>query len=111
DLGGGSAPPGGIALQTRRPASVAGGDLRASSTSSGKTFSPTVLMQFDPRPRRRIVPSASSVASRRADFQTPWASDPPGAAVLQAQVDSKVSSSVSDDTELLFEAGFMLWAV
>ncbi len=34
----------------------------ASSTSSGKTFSPPVLMHTEPRPRRWIVPSALTVA-------------------------------------------------
>jgi len=39
-----------------------GWSLRTSSTSSGYTFSPPVLMQSDPRPSRRSEPSASTVA-------------------------------------------------
>ena len=39
-----------------------GSVLSASSTSSGKTFSPPVLMHTEPRPNRLIVPSASTVA-------------------------------------------------
>ncbi len=36
--------------------------LSASSTSSGKTFSPPVLMHTEPRPSRTSVPSASTRA-------------------------------------------------
>ena len=36
--------------------------LRASSTSSGKTFSPPVLITWLPRPSRVMAPSASTVA-------------------------------------------------
>ena len=36
--------------------------LSTSSTSSGYTFSPPVLMHWLPRPSRRTVPSASTVA-------------------------------------------------
>src|SRR5207248_2845740 len=36
--------------------------LGVSAPSSGKTFSPPVLMQTDPRPSTRSVPSASTVA-------------------------------------------------
>ena len=36
--------------------------FRASSTSSGKTFSPPVLMHWLPRPRRFSVPSRFTVA-------------------------------------------------
>ena len=34
----------------------------ASSTSSGNTFSPAVLMHTEPRPNSVIVPSASTLA-------------------------------------------------
>ena len=43
---------------SRTPAWV----LIASSTSSGNTFSPPVLMHTDPRPNKVMVPSASTVA-------------------------------------------------
>ena len=36
--------------------------MTASSTSSGKTFSPPVLMQFEPRPSRISDPSAATLA-------------------------------------------------
>ena len=39
-----------------------GWSFSVSSTSSGYTFSPAVLMQTEPRPSSRIVPSASTVA-------------------------------------------------
>ena len=47
---------------TTRQSYTAGCALTASSTSSGKTFSPPVLMQFDPRPRRISEPSAATFA-------------------------------------------------
>ena len=45
-----------------RASSTAGWTLSASSTSSGNTFSPPVLMQFEPRPNSTSVPSAAIVA-------------------------------------------------
>ncbi len=36
--------------------------LSTSSTSSGNTFSPPVLMHTEPRPRRLMVPSSATVA-------------------------------------------------
>ena len=41
---------------------TSGWDLSTDSTSSGKTFSPPVLMLIDPRPSTVIDPSASMVA-------------------------------------------------
>ena len=44
----------------------------ASSTSSGKTFSPPVLMHTEPRPRSVIVPSSSIWAkSPGSEYRTP----------------------------------------
>src|SRR3954471_18278747 len=57
---------------TTRQSSTAGCILTASSTSSGKTFSPPVLMQFDPRPRRISDPSAATLAqSPGSEWDTP----------------------------------------
>ena len=47
---------------TTSTSSTAGWPCRTASTSSGKTFSPPVLMHCDPRPSSWIVPSASTVA-------------------------------------------------
>ena len=47
---------------TTRQSYTAGWALTASSTSSGKTFSPPVLMQFEPRPSRINEPSAATLA-------------------------------------------------
>ena len=47
---------------TTTQSNTSGCERSASSTSSGYTFSPPVLMHADPRPSRRIVPSASTVA-------------------------------------------------
>ena len=50
----------GIATATASP--TAGWSFRTSSTSSGNTFSPPVLITTEPRPRRWMAPSASTVA-------------------------------------------------
>ena len=50
------------ASPTTFASSTAGCARNASSTSSGKTFSPAVLMQSEPRPRKTSLPSASSFA-------------------------------------------------
>ena len=47
---------------TTSTSSTAGWPCRTASTSSGKTFSPPVLMHCDPRPSSWIEPSASTVA-------------------------------------------------
>ena len=47
---------------TATASTTTGKVLRTSSTSSGKTFSPPVLMHTDPRPSRVSEPSASTVA-------------------------------------------------
>ena len=50
----------------------AGGASATASTSSGYTFSPPVLMHIEPRPRRCMVPSASTVAmSPGSDQRSP----------------------------------------
>ena len=49
-------------IPTTTQSNTSGCDRSASSTSSGYTFSPPVLMHADPRPSSRIVPSASTVA-------------------------------------------------
>ncbi|MEZ5258701.1 MAG: hypothetical protein R2705_17950 [Ilumatobacteraceae bacterium] len=53
------------ATASRTPAWV----LRASSTSSGNTFSPPVLMHTEPRPGSFSVPSASTSAQSPGTLQ------------------------------------------
>ncbi len=47
---------------TTTTSNTSGWLFNAFSTSSGKTFSPPVLMLTDPRPSKVIVPSASTIA-------------------------------------------------
>ena len=54
---------------TTRASNTAGWPLSTPSTSSGKTFSPPVLMLDDPRPSTSIDPSAATMASSPATAQ------------------------------------------
>src|SRR5438270_11596180 len=57
---------------TTRQSYTAGCAFTASSTSSGNTFSPPVLMQLEPRPRRISEPSAATLAqSPGREWATP----------------------------------------
>ena len=49
-------------IPTATASATDGWSFKTSSTSSGNTFSPPVLMTTEPRPSRWIAPSASTVA-------------------------------------------------